>query len=272
MFRKLLAAALLALAWLSAGEALAQTATPFGATAGSGLNFCAYTVSSSDLVGCEVKYVWNGSAMVLEAADTSGHPIVDVYSLPNVTLGAGSSTIGAISNAAFGISGPLPAFAATPTFNLGALNGAATAANQTGVQSAPGASAGTAVTVQGAASGVPVPVSSALGTSGGWTPKLLSGLTASVVQVKSSSGQLGMLECYNPNGAQVYIQLLDAASPTLGTTVPVASIPVAPGATGGFALALVGIQFANAIQVAATTTATGSTAPTTAPDCNAVYK
>lgn len=38
---------------------------------------------------------------------------------------------GSIGNTAFGISGTLPAFAATPTFNLGTLNGAATAAAQT---------------------------------------------------------------------------------------------------------------------------------------------
>lgn len=35
-----------------------------------------------------------------------------------------------------GLTGTLPAFAATPTFNLGTLNGAATAANQTAVQAA----------------------------------------------------------------------------------------------------------------------------------------
>ena len=51
------------------------------------------------------------------------------------TLGAGTATIGAISNTAFGatqsgawsvgLTGTLPAFAATPTVNLGSLNGAA---------------------------------------------------------------------------------------------------------------------------------------------------
>ncbi len=45
-------------------------------------------------------------------------------------LGAPFQAGGAISNSAFGISGTLPPFASTPTFNLGALNGAATAANQ----------------------------------------------------------------------------------------------------------------------------------------------
>ena len=48
----------------------------------------------------------------------------------NVTLGAGAATIGSISNTSFGISGTLPAFASTPTVNLGTLNGAALASNQ----------------------------------------------------------------------------------------------------------------------------------------------
>lgn len=76
----------------------------------------------------------------------------------NTTLGSPFQAGGSIGNTAFGISGTLPAFAATPTFNLGTLNGAATAANQTAVQSSPGTSAGTALTVQGSATGVPLPV------------------------------------------------------------------------------------------------------------------
>lgn len=47
-------------------------------------------------------------------------------------LGSPFQAGGSIGNTSFGISGTLPAFAATPTFNLGTLNGAATAANQTG--------------------------------------------------------------------------------------------------------------------------------------------
>lgn len=46
------------------------------------------------------------------------------------TLGSPFQVGSSIGNTSFGISGTLPAFAATPTFNLGTLNGAATAANQ----------------------------------------------------------------------------------------------------------------------------------------------
>jgi hypothetical protein len=116
-----------------------------------------------------------------------------------------------------------------------------------------------------------VPVAPALATSGGWKPKLLNGLTNAAVTIKASAGQLAMLEGYNPNAAQIYIQVFDSASPTVGTTTPVLSIPIAAGGTGGFTLSLAGVQFANAITVAATTTATGSTAPGTTLDCNAAY-
>ncbi|TXN32548.1 hypothetical protein FV232_00880 [Methylobacterium sp. WL30] len=65
------------------------------------------------------------------ATDTSANrwPVL-AYQGGTWVLGAGSASIGSIANTAFGISGTLPAFAATPTFNLGTLNGAATAANQ----------------------------------------------------------------------------------------------------------------------------------------------
>lgn len=49
----------------------------------------------------------------------------------NTTLGSPFQVGGSIGNSSFGISGTLPAFTSTPTFNLGTLNGAATATNQT---------------------------------------------------------------------------------------------------------------------------------------------
>jgi hypothetical protein len=49
----------------------------------------------------------------------------------NTTLGTPFQAGGNIGNTAFGISGTLPAFASTPTFNIGTIGGAASAANQT---------------------------------------------------------------------------------------------------------------------------------------------
>ncbi len=53
----------------------------------------------------------------------------------NATLGSPFQAGGSIGNSSFGISGTLPAFASTPTFNLGTLNGAATNAAQVTAQS-----------------------------------------------------------------------------------------------------------------------------------------
>lgn len=113
----------------------------------------------------------------------------------------------------------------------------------------------------------------ALGTSGGYTPKLLNGLTNTKTAVKASAGWLGMVYCYNPNAAVTYIQIYDTviASITVGTTVPVLSLGIPPGLSSGLTQSLVGYQFSNAINVAATTTATGASAPAGAIDCNVGY-
>ena len=96
------------------------------------------------------------SAGLAAGAATSANQATEITALGtiNTTLGTPFQAGGSV-----GITGTLPAFAATPTFNLGTLNGAATAGNQTAVQSAPGTPQTTAMTIQGNASGVAVPVS-----------------------------------------------------------------------------------------------------------------
>ena len=96
------------------------------------------------------------SAGLAAGAATSANQATEIAALGtiNTTLGTPFQAGGSV-----GISGTLPALAATPTFNLGTLNGAATAGNQTAVQSAPGTPQTTAMTIQGNASGVAVPVS-----------------------------------------------------------------------------------------------------------------
>lgn len=51
----------------------------------------------------------------------------------NTTLGSPFQAGGSIGNTSFGISGTLPAFASTPTVNLGTLNGAATLSGQAAI-------------------------------------------------------------------------------------------------------------------------------------------
>lgn len=106
-----------------------------------------------------------------------------------------------------------------------------------------------------------------------FTPVLLNGLSTTVTSVKSNAqGKLGYTYCYNPNASVAYIQIFDAATPgavTLGSTTPKMSLGVPATASSGLGPALIGTQFLLGIQVAVTTTATGSTAPGTAMDCNA---
>ncbi len=68
------------------------------------------------------------SGAATSALQTTGNTALTTI---NTTLGSPFQAGASIGNTGFGITGTLPAFAATPTFNLGTLNGAALAANQT---------------------------------------------------------------------------------------------------------------------------------------------
>lgn len=113
------------------------------------------------------------------------------------------------------------------------------------------------------------------GAANGLTKKRISALTNSATAVFSSAAHQTMLmHCGNDNASKIYIQMFDVATAgavTLGTTPPDLSIDIEPTQSTGFTLSLVGVQWANGLQVAATTTATGSTAPGTAADCNFGY-
>jgi hypothetical protein len=81
----------------------------------------------------------------------TGASTAALQSTINTTLGSPFQAGGSIGNTAFGISGTLPAFAATPTVNLGTLNGAATAAKQPALGTA-GTPSADVLTVQGVTS------------------------------------------------------------------------------------------------------------------------
>ena len=96
------------------------------------------------------------------------------------------------------------------------------------------------------------------------TPFFNAALVATVVSVKGVPGMLSWTDIYNPNATIAYVQVFDAATTgavTLGTTPPRLSLPVP--ATGTLALNFDRAGFLNGIQIAATTTSTGSTAPGT---------
>jgi hypothetical protein len=100
------------------------------------------------------------------------------------------------------------------------------------------------------------------------------GLTTTVKQIKATGGIVSGVHCYNPNSSQIYVQLFNAipANVTLGTTKPIVFIPVAAASTGGWSISPLALGgFPTAISAAAATTAEGSGAPSTAPDCDIYF-
>jgi hypothetical protein len=103
------------------------------------------------------------------------------------------------------------------------------------------------------------------------TPVLENALSTTVQTVVGSAAKLMSYYCYNPNATVAYVQIFDiSGAVTLGTSVPKWSIAIP--ATSAANISGLNLAFANAIKVAATTTATGLTAPGTALDCNFGYR
>lgn len=132
-------------------------------------------------------------------------------------------------------------------------------------------------TTLGSTNGVtPVPASNS-----GWSFSYQSALSNTATQIKGSAGTLGgWLWLYNPNTAVTFIQVFNkaSASVTLGTTAPdfVIALPgiASASATGSAANweSVHGIAMGTGITVAATTTASGSTAPANAVVATFLYK
>lgn len=110
-------------------------------------------------------------------------------------------------------------------------------------------------------------------TIGGWSPSIKAALSNTNSQVKNGAGTLGGYYIYNPNALVTYVQIYDTAtgSITVGTTTPKLSYGIPPLSAANIEFTN-GVNFATAICVAATTTATGATAPSTAVDCNFYFK
>lgn len=91
-------------------------------------------------------------------------------------------------------------------------------------------------------------------------------LTNSAVSLKAHAGVLQWVNCGNANAAIEYVQVFDVSTTvTVGTTPNKLALAIPPSTTASLVLPA---QFFNAIQVAATTTPGGSTAPGTALACN----
>lgn len=109
------------------------------------------------------------------------------------------------------------------------------------------------------------------------TPNFQGTGNATARNIKAASGRLYFVEASNIDAGDRFLQLFDAlaADVTVGTTTPVLSLFI-PAGDATFRGAMdkffdPPIQFAAAISFAVTTTATGSTGPTTAVVVNAGY-
>jgi hypothetical protein len=122
--------------------------------------------------------------------------------------------------------------------------------------------------------GTPVFVTVTPSATGGWSKVKYAAQTTTVQTPKGTAGTFGGYYVYNPNGTVMYVQVFDAATATtitLGTTVPdmIFAIPAASAANLEISN---GVNMANGIKLACTTTATGLTAPGTGLDMTVFYK
>lgn len=121
--------------------------------------------------------------------------------------------------------------------------------------------------------GTPVFTTATPSTTGGWSKITAVAQTTTKKVVKASAGTWGGYYVYNPNASVAYIQVFDLAtgSVTLGTTAPDLVYGIPAGSAANLELAN-GVNMANAITLACTTTATGSTAPGTGLDLTLYFK
>lgn len=106
--------------------------------------------------------------------------------------------------------------------------------------------------------------------AGGWTTITVANMLSPANAIKATPGQLAKLYCYNPNATVAYVQVFNTASGsvTTGTTKPAQFYGIPATNAAGFSMSPVGDQYTVAISAAATTTATGLTAPNTGLDCS----
>ena len=140
---------------------------------------------------------------------------------PLITDGAGHIAVLQSGTWSFGLTGTLPAFGTTPTFNLGTLNGAATSALQQSILTALGTplQAGGFVTVTGG------PTAAAQTTANGslasiatnTTPAGLGGMAA--VPAGSTNGTALILPA-GFKGVRFYLGAADTITFTIATTAP----------------------------------------------------
>lgn len=108
------------------------------------------------------------------------------------------------------------------------------------------------------------PEARAQSNSGGF-PKAQNALSNTAVVLKAGRGVLRTINCGNGNAAITFLQFWDTTSAVVvGTTAPTFVVPLPVSNAFGFPADL---NFQVGLKVAATTTATGGSAPSTALTC-----
>lgn len=186
---------------------------------------------------------------------------VSLASLPS--LATGSNAIGSITNTAFGISGTLPAYASTPTFNIGTISTIATESTLSTLNTKiPSNLTVTSTRLLVDGSGVTQPVTVVSGTTGGdSTFHLVSAATTNATNIKASTGKVTGWYIYNSNASARKIAFHNTAgTPTAGASIH--SSIVIPGLAAANVSFPNGIDFGTGIAITTVTDLTdaGSTA------------
>lgn len=105
----------------------------------------------------------------------------------------------------------------------------------------------------------------------------VTGLTNSAQAIRATPGPILWYECYSPNTANTFLQFYDTnAAVVVGTTAPTLFAEVGTGSTGFVPLkapgATTGYIAKTGLQVAATTTVSGGSAPVSPVACSFGYR
>ena len=228
------------------------------------------TVSQATAASLNATVVGSGNFTVVQP--TASNLNATVSGTVTANAGTGSFTVAqaTASNLNATVTGTVTANAGTGSFTVAQATAANLNATVTGTTTGNQGTANTAANAW--------PVTLVPQTGNGWSkwssPNNNSNtpLTNTVVYVKTSAGELGGYIVFNPNSTVAFVQVFDAASGvTLGTTRPAMVIPVPPTSGANLEFAN-GVSFTSGIGIAATTSDSGSTAPSSGITTTIVYK
>lgn len=215
----------------------------------------------------------SGTTITFKNPNTCSSVVCVPIAQPVDSTGAAFGVTGNPFYFLFGTGATLPGFAATPTFNLGTLNGAATAAKQPALGTA-GTPSTDVISVQGVSGGTPQPVTLASGANiaGKFGIDQTTPGTTNGVVVNSSALPTGASTSANQT-SQITQETATASGVGTPTDSP-ASLPASSTSASMIALlkALANTGQYPSGATAITASATGTTAATTATLAGAVGK